>query len=137
MKKILIIHGNRQTGELLQGRISKLQKAVNKEYNLKFVAPDAPFLFADDNEDVEESCHNNDSTSSSEWQRTWWHRNGNNYIGLEESLVKIQQLWDDDADGNFVGILGFSQGSRLAHFISLLHTVTNGIAFKGFVQKRS
>jgi hypothetical protein len=133
MKKILIIHGNRQTGELLQGRISKLQKAVNKEYNLKFVAPDAPFFFADGDEDMEESCHNNDSISFSEWQRTWWHRNGNNYIGLEESLAKIQQLWDDDADddGNFVGILGFSQGSRLAHFISLLHTVTNGIAFKG------
>ena len=131
MKKILVLHGNRQTGELLQGRIAKLQKAVNKD-NLKFVAPDAPFLFADGDEDMEESCHNNDSTSSSEWQRTWWHRNGNNYNGLEESLAKIQQLWDDDAeDGNFVGILGFSQGSRLAHLISLLHTVTNGIAFRG------
>jgi len=45
--KILVLHGNRQTGELLKGRLAKLQKAVTKEFRWEFVAPDAPFLFAD------------------------------------------------------------------------------------------
>jgi len=128
--KILILHGNRQTGELLLGRLTKLQKAVNKELQLEFVAPDAPFLYADGDEDLEESRHdNNDSASSLQWQRTWWHRKGNTYHGLEESITKIEQLWNND--GGFVGILGFSQGSRFAHIISILHTVTNGDAFRG------
>ena len=128
--KILVLHGNRQTGELLLGRLAKLQKAVSKELQLEFVAPDAPFLFADGDEDLEESCHdNNDSVSTLQWQRTWWHRKGNTYHGLEESITKIEQLWNDN--GGFVGILGFSQGSRLAHIISILHTVTNGDAFQG------
>lgn len=128
--KILVLHGNRQTGELLLGRLAKLQKAVSKELQLEFVAPDAPFLFADGDEDLEESCHDNDdSASTRQWQRTWWYRKGNTYHGLEESITKIEQLWNDD--GGFVGILGFSQGSRLAHIISILHTVTNGDAFRG------
>ncbi len=128
--KILVLHGNRQTGELLLGRLAKLQKSVAKELQLEFVAPDAPFLFADGDEDLEESQHGNDDSGSSlQWQRTWWHRKGNNYHGLEETIRKIQQLWD--ADGGFVGILGFSQGSRLAHIIAILHTVTKGDAFRG------
>jgi len=120
-----VLHGNRQTGELFLGRLAKLQKSVVKELQLEFVAPDAPFLFADGDE---ESHHDNDD-SASRWQRTWWHRRGNNYHGIEESITKIQQLWD--ADGGFVGILGFSQGSRMAHIIAILHTITNGDAFRG------
>eukprot|EP00986_Skeletonema_menzelii_P013197 scaffold7554_cov143-Skeletonema_menzelii.AAC.5 len=126
--KILVLHGNRQTGELLLGRLVKLQNAVAKEF--QFVAPDAPFLFADGDDDLEESRHDsNDLESSLRWQRTWWHRRGNVYHGLEESITMMEHLWNDD--GGFVGILAFSQGSRFAHIISTLHTVTNGDAFRG------
>jgi hypothetical protein len=40
----------------------------------------------------------------------------------------LLDVWDQ---GDFVGVLGFSQGSRLAHIISLLHLCTSGTAFKG------
>ena len=130
--KVLVLHGNRQTGELLLGRLAKLQKAVaHLQFQLEFVAPDAPFLYADGDEDLEESHHDNDDStySSLRWQRTWWHRKGNTYHGLEESITKIEQIWN--ADGGFVGVLGFSQGSQLAHIISILHAVTNGDSFRG------
>ena len=123
-----MLHGNRQTGELLLGRLAKLQQKV-KDLNLEFVAPDAPFLFVDGDEGLDESCHgNSDSASSLKWQRTWWHRRGNSYNGLEQSITEILELWKKN---EFIGILGFSQGSRLAHLISILHTVTDGDAFKG------
>lgn len=67
---------------------------------------------------------------SARWQRTWWHRHENSYQGLEESVSMLDRLWND-CNHEFVAIVGFSQGSRLAHMISLIHTLTNGVAFPG------
>eukprot|EP00980_Cylindrotheca_fusiformis_P006082 scaffold1309_cov62-Cylindrotheca_fusiformis.AAC.1 len=51
--------------------------------------------------------------------RTWWHRVDNAYEGLEESLEILKGLQNDHDD--IVGIMGFSQGARLAHLVVMLH----------------
>lgn len=124
-KKVLVLHGNRQTGELLLGRLERLKKAAACELGWQMVAADAPhFHFADD-DDLKD---NDASDHYDNWQRTWWHRKGNVYTGLEESVDVLLDLWEQ---GGFIGILGFSQGSRLAHIISLMNIITNGSAFNG------
>lgn len=132
-KKLLVLHGNRQTGELLLGRMEKLQKTLLREDGLgwQMDAPEAPHLYSeeDDSGDDESDKY---TSNTSRWQRTWWHRKGNTYQGLEESITMLHQMWNDSTDDqDFVGILGFSQGSRLAHIISILHTITNSVAFPG------
>jgi len=145
-KSILLLHGNRQTGQLLLGRIEKLKKAMLREEGLgwEILAPDAPHLFRDGDEDgadceeVDEIesrnnfNHNesNNHNDPSEWQKTWWHRKHNTYHGLEESISRIQQIWNDK-NREFVAIMGFSQGSRLAHILAVINVVTNGVAFPG------
>lgn len=145
-KSVLLLHGNRQTGQLLLGRIEKLKKAMLREEGLgwEIIAPDAPHLFRDGDEDGAE-CEEVDEIESrnnfnhnesnkhndpSEWQRTWWHRKHNTYHGLEESISRIQQIWNDK-NREFVAIMGFSQGSRLAHILAVINAVTNGVAFPG------
>lgn len=125
MKKILILHGNRQTGELLLGRLERLKKATSRELGWQIVAVDAPHFHLSDDDDLKD---NDASDHDCKWQRTWWHRKGNDYTGLEESIDLLVDLWDQ---GDFVGILGFSQGSRLAHIISILNTISNGSMFNG------
>ena len=115
-KKILILHGSRQTGDLLLGRIDKLKRIVLRELGWEMVAPDAPHLY------------NVNDDGSAEWQRTWWHRKGSVYDGLDRSISMLLDVW---LRGEFIGILGFSQGSRLAHIVSILHNVTNKSAFNG------
>jgi hypothetical protein len=69
VKRILVLHGNRQSGPLLLGRLGKLQKKVQKEFKFEFVAPDAPFPHPEDKN-----------------LRTWWNRVDNTYEGLNQSL---------------------------------------------------
>lgn len=126
-KKILILHGNRQTGQLLLDRLDKLKKVASRELNWAMIAPDAPHLYSTEDDDQKDDAENDNDSS---WQRTWWHRHGNVYTGLEESLSMLLDVWKQD---EFIGILGFSQGSRLAHIISVLHNVTGGSAFSGLL----
>mmetsp|Transcript_26975 Transcript_26975/g.56947 ORF Transcript_26975/g.56947 Transcript_26975/m.56947 type:complete len:1064 (-) Transcript_26975:58-3249(-) len=130
-KKILLLHGNRQTGEILLGRIDKLKKTLLRDFDLDVVAPDAPHFFSDGIDfDCDDTVGRDGVTDDSTWQRTWWHRRENTYQGMEESMYMLHQLWSDD-NLEFESILGFSQGSRLAHFIAIIHTITNGAAFPG------
>lgn len=99
-KKVLLLHGNRQTGQLLLGRMDKLRKMLQKN-GLQLVAPDAPFPHPDD-----------------EQLRQWWSREGDSCVGLQETLRSLQSVWDADA---FVGIMGFSQGARLAYLTTICH----------------
>ena len=124
-KTILILHGNRQTGELLLGRLDKLRKATSLELGWDMVAPDAPHLYSLDDDDIKD---NNINDNHVQWQRTWWHRKDNVYDGIEESISMLLDFWDK---GNYIGILGFSQGSQMAHITSILNHVTNGAAFHG------
>ena len=136
--KILLLHGNRQTGDVLSGRVDKLKKALlqRPDLELEILAPDAPHLYSDNDHHLLDSCNVVDdisnNISSSQWQRTWWHRDDKMmYHGLEESVAMLDRLWNDSSNHEFVAIIGFSQGSRLAHLISIIHTLTNGVAFPG------
>ncbi len=104
-KKILLLHGNRQTGPLLLGRLSRLQRRFYVDLQLQLVAPDAPF--------AEDEC------DSGGLYLTWWNRVGNHYVGLETTLELLKSpTWNSE---HIVGIMGFSQGARLAHLLTLLH----------------
>ncbi|KAL7541379.1 hypothetical protein ACHAXR_010858, partial [Thalassiosira sp. AJA248-18] len=129
-KKILLLHGNRQTGELLLGRLDKARQALARELALDIIAPDAPHLYSDDDKLDYDDMNRVGPAVSTRWQRTWWHRKENTYAGLEKSISMLEDTWNND-DHEFVAIMGFSQGSRLAHIISMLHTMTNGVAFPG------
>ena len=102
-KKILVLHGNRQTGELLLGRMEKLRKRLWNEFAIQLVAPDGPFEHPDDIN-----------------LRQWWNRIDNTYEGLELTMSVLQDLWNQD-QGSIVGIMGFSQGARLAHLMAVYH----------------
>lgn len=99
-KQVLLLHGSRQTGQLLLGRMDKLRKTMQKS-NLELVAPDALYPHPDD-----------------EQMRHWWNRDGDSCVGLEDTIRVLQDLW---ASNNFVGVLGFSMGARLAHLVTLCH----------------
>mmetsp|Transcript_11503 Transcript_11503/g.27011 ORF Transcript_11503/g.27011 Transcript_11503/m.27011 type:complete len:1027 (+) Transcript_11503:153-3233(+) len=104
---LLVLHGNKQTGELLLGRIDRLTKRLKKEFGLETVAADGPFP-AELLRDVDD-----DNTL-----RTWWKRDGNNYVGLDDSLDMIQKIQDGK---RIVGLLGFSQGARFVHLLATLN----------------
>lgn len=103
-QRILLLHGNRQSGQLFLGRLDRLRKRILKELHLDFVAPEAPFPHPEDPH-----------------LRTWWNRHDDVYNGLDESLDLLHREFIQD-ENEIVGILGFSQGARLAHLVALLHT---------------
>ena len=116
---ILLLHGSRQTGQLLLGRIDKLRKKLEKK-NIVLIAPDAPLIHTDDVN-----------------MRQWWnHRNSSNnnntitgdYTGLEQSLDMIRELW---IHHNFIGTIGFSMGARMAHLMVLVHEKQQNQLFPG------
>lgn len=53
--------------------------------------------------------------------------------GLEQSLEMLLDIWNNKNGGNnnheFEGILGFSRGARMAHFIACLHELSGGRLF--------
>ncbi|KAL3932863.1 MAG: hypothetical protein SGBAC_010649 [Bacillariaceae sp.] len=100
-KQVLVLHGNRQTGQLFLGRLERIRKRISKEFDLELVAPDAPFPHPEDSN-----------------LRTWWNRVDNEYQGLDQSLKILEGL----EQSNVVGIFGFSQGARFAHLVAMLHS---------------
>jgi ribosome-binding ATPase YchF (GTP1/OBG family)/dienelactone hydrolase len=80
--------------------MDKLRKKLEKK-DISLVAPDAPFVHPDD-------CN----------MRQWWNRTDNNtYGGLDASLRMLVDVW---SRGNFIGIMGFSMGARMAHLMVLV-----------------
>ncbi len=104
--RLLVLHGNQQTGDLLLGRIDRLTRRLKKEFGVEAIAPDAPFLANPDKADNH--------------LRTWWTRKGDHYVGLEDSLAIVQSI-QEESSKPIVGILGFSQGARLGHLLGILH----------------
>jgi ribosome-binding ATPase len=118
-RAILVLHGSRQTGQLLLGRIDKLRKKLERK-NIALIAPDAPFIHTDDVN-----------------MRQWWNqRNCNNnndsitggYFGLEQSLDMLREVWSHH---NFIGMIGFSMGARMAHLMVLVHEKQQKQLFPG------
>jgi hypothetical protein len=153
-----VLHGDRQTGELLVGRIASLkrkllrprhvqsdhanndphhERANSQDFRIELVAPDGPFEWKLDpnvhkpNASTAQKINNDtdDKTSNDDiLLRTWWHRAGDNYNGIEESLLMVHKVWNE-FNGQFEGILGFSRGSRFAHIITVLNEVSGGTLF--------
>lgn len=114
------------------GRINKLKKSLWQQLRLDIVAPDAPHLYSEqDNTDCVDRFDGDEPDNSDLWKRTWWHQGENSYRGIEDSLSMLDKLWNNTDSQEFIAIVGFSQGSRLAHIISIIHTITNGRAFPG------
>jgi predicted esterase len=89
--------------------MDKLRKKL-ETLGIQLVAPDATFPHQDDKE-----------------LRQWWaSRNGDHCEGLDESLQMLKELWQSE---RFEGILGFSQGARVAHLLAVLANQEN--AFPG------
>lgn len=118
-KQILLLHGSRQTGQLLLGRIDKLRRRLRKD-GYDVIAIDAPWAHPDDSN-----------------LRQWWTLVQDDslgscaYEGLDQSLSDISNVW---SKGSFVGLLGFSQGARLVHLLLVAHhcspeTVVPGVRF--------
>jgi predicted esterase len=101
--RLLVLHGNRQNGQLLLGRMEKLRKRLWADFSMDCIAPDGPLPHPDDPN-----------------VQTWWNREENECQGLAESLQLVQAIPKNDSP--IVGILGFSQGARFAHLIALLHS---------------
>jgi len=140
-RKILVLHGDRQSGGLLLGRLSSLKRKLLKSKQeqqqhrrrkhdskpgkglssfpsshlnnqIELVAPDAPFSWKSD-----PSIHNDDGLVSegnissspgegageNELMRTWWHRVGNEYGGLEDSIQMLHNVWNSSS--TFEGVL--------------------------------
>ena len=119
-KKILLLHGNRQTGQLLLGRLEKLQKRLIQELQIEFIAPEAPFVCHADSDDNSQSLH-----------LTWWNRIENDYQGLDETLELLRSPQFNNEQ--IVGIMGFSQGARLCHLLARLRQ--DGLLEKNCLRK--
>jgi predicted esterase len=104
-RKLLLLHGSRQTGQLLLSRIDKLRKKL-LGVGVQLVAPDAPFPHPEDKS-----------------LRQWWtSRTGDHCDGLDESLQMLKELWQSE---RFEGVMGFSQGARMAHLMAVFANVEN------------
>lgn len=105
-RTLLLLHGSRQTGQLLLGRMDKLRKKLRDQQNISVKAIDAPFAHPDDAD-----------------MRQWWklEKEENVYIGLNETLELVQREWNS-CQNTCIGLMGFSQGARLVHLLLLLHT---------------
>ena len=101
-RKLLCLHGNRQVGQLLVGRIERFRKKLQKTFNIELVAPDGPFPHPEDDA-----------------MRQWWIRNEDEYQGLDKTIELIQATWNENPELD--GILGFSQGARLVHLLVQCH----------------
>ena len=154
-KKIMLLHGNRQTGDLLSGRMGALRRKLrntvapnNKSPPSRFkdllgndsfeiVAPNAPHEYEiQGNESGYESDEVNKAI-----MRTWWIREGNGkdcvYCGLQESLELVHDIWMQNYNENmsnkgvgaFEGLFGFSQGAMLAYLITKLNSHSRGALF--------
>ena len=91
---------------------------------IDLVAIDAPFL----SDDVADDNGGEGDGAGDQLLRSWWHRHGDEYIGLEQSLDLVRAVW---TEGNYEGIIGFSQGARLAHLMALLHSASSSVLFPG------
>eukprot|EP00554_Chaetoceros_debilis_P010917 CAMPEP_0194108066 /NCGR_PEP_ID=MMETSP0150-20130528/7828_1 /TAXON_ID=122233 /ORGANISM="Chaetoceros debilis, Strain MM31A-1" /LENGTH=198 /DNA_ID=CAMNT_0038796663 /DNA_START=200 /DNA_END=798 /DNA_ORIENTATION=- len=158
-RKILVLHGDRQTGDLLVGRMLSITRKLLKPRNyvdgpltddmvliqlqkisspiilqlkIEFVVPDGPYVWKAD-----PSVHRNAQPQSEEAQRendltcTWWERNGNECGGLEESLDMILATWNIIDNDSFEGILDFFTGGAPDPSHCDIDEASGGILFHG------
>ena len=126
-RKILLLHGDRQTGQILLGRVGALKKKL-KRNGITLVAPDGPFPWKlDPSVHVRTSIVSEEDQAEDDMMRTWWYRDENEYCGLETTLQNLEEIWNNES--GMEGIIGFSRGARLTHLIAHLHHTSKGMSF--------
>lgn len=106
--RILCLHGYRQTGEIFRAKSGALRKALRHVADLVYI--DAP--------------HANGR------HLAWWEAalegDERKYVGLSDSIAHVH------AQGDFDGILGFSQGAVLASILAATYKYKFAILISGF-----
>ncbi|KAI9871778.1 MAG: hypothetical protein M1830_002470 [Pleopsidium flavum] len=116
--KVLMLHGYTQSGPLFHAKTRALEKALHKALPsislcyptapLRLRAPDIPGSSPSPGPDEEPDA----------W--AWWRRKDDSYeyAGIEQGLARIAETLD--AEGPFVGVIGFSQGGCAAGMVASL-----------------
>lgn len=120
--KILCLHGYRQNADTFKSKLGGFRKIVSKFADLTFLS--APHTAPP----IDENHTDYDPNT----QKSWWfnkdeldedkrsfkgtNKNGP-AVGFEESLRLVEQTWKD---GEYHGLLGFSQGACFAGLLCSL-----------------
>lgn len=110
---ILCLHGYRQNGDTFRSKTGSFRKFVKNYANFTYITAEH---FAKPLKETDEIDEN---------QRSWWfnkedgsfkgtNENSAPAIGFTDSLKLVEKIW---REGNFHGILGFSQGACLVSLI--------------------
>ncbi|PKY09430.1 hypothetical protein P168DRAFT_278912 [Aspergillus campestris IBT 28561] len=127
--KLLMIHGSRQSGELLRAKSQAMEKLIRQALapqqpgSVKFHYPTAPFAL--------ELSGPPSKLRDQHGQWAWWqseHIDGV-YPGLETGLETLASVLKDE--GPFDGVIGFSQGAAIAAMVASLLEGNRKEAFSG------
>ncbi|KAJ0407647.1 hypothetical protein P43SY_010188 [Pythium insidiosum] len=130
--RVLCLHGYRQNGEKLRGRISAFRRTF-KSY-VEFVCIDAPIEVP--YEPTTERGEQSDDGESQEDVRqfSWWDYHideatgDHTYSKVNESIAYLEKVYKEQ--GPFDGIFGFSQGGMMASLLfQLQQTKPNEVPF--------
>ena len=125
MKKLLCLHGYGQNAVLFKKKISVLRNHLNK-FDIECFFVDAPYICPQSSFDF----------IIPENGKAWYISSQDNsiYNGLSESLDYLRQIVDQN--GEFIGVLGFSQGATMAALVaSHLQCFRFLVCFGGFVPR--
>lgn len=126
-RKILMLHGHSQNGDIFSKRVGALRKAMGKDIEMVFI--DAPIILQPIDLDGDPSNVSLNSFGASEANaassdpaltpRAWWKANPERTTahGLEESLMVLRDVLTRD---RFDGVFGFSQGAAMAALLAAL-----------------
>lgn len=112
---ILCLHGYRQNEDSFRSKIGSFRKFLKSYANFEFITAPHVAKPLNEGDEVDES------------QRSWWSNKDDGSFkgtnqdgparGFEESLKLVEDKW---REGNYQGILGFSQGGCFAGLIASL-----------------
>ncbi|GLE05877.1 hypothetical protein PINS_up015058 [Pythium insidiosum] len=130
--RVLCLHGYRQNGEKLRGRISAFRRTF-KSY-VEFVCVDAPIEVP-----YEPTSDRTEQTEAGESQEdprqfSWWDYHiddttgAHTYSKVNESIAYLERICKEQ--GPFDGVFGFSQGGMMASLLfQLQQTKPNEVPF--------
>ncbi|PLB34259.1 alpha/beta hydrolase [Aspergillus candidus] len=116
--KLLMVHGSRQSGELLRAKSQAMQKLIRQVLaplqpgSVEFYYPTAPFAL--------EPSGPSSKLRDQHGQWAWWQSEyiDGVYPGLETGLETLAAVIKDA--GPFDGAIGFSQGAAIAAMVASL-----------------
>jgi uncharacterized protein (DUF924 family) len=124
--KILVLHSNRQTGQIFKNKTDKYLEKVLSEY-AELTYADAPHIYkpAGEAQRIIEQSEYQDVPNVG-YTRTWWNASDDPqtmiYYGMEESIEYVNSCFNNT---QYDGIIGFSQGGTLAGIICMLCNAKN------------